>query len=146
MSLEAIGRPMEILLVEDSLMAARLTMGALERSGVDHRLTWMSDGTEARSFLLREGKYARAPRPDLILLDLHLPGVDGRTLLKELRQDPYLKTVAVVIMTGTAGEQGVAEFKDVQGYLEKPVDLNKFLALVETLKGFWKAGMIVHPH
>ena len=145
MPLEAIGRPMEILLVEDSLMAARLTMGALARSGIDHRLTWVSDGQEAKRFLLQEGKYARAPVPDLILLDLLLPEIDGRTLLKEIRNDARLKSLPVVIMTGTADEQDAQEFLalDVQGFLTKPVDLEKFLALVEELKGCWKAGMIV---
>jgi CheY-like chemotaxis protein len=145
MSLEAIGRPMEILLVEDSLMAARLTMGALTKSGIEHRLSWVSDGREAKHFLEQGGKYARAPRPDLILLDLSLPEIDGRTLLREIRQQPALKSIPVVIMTGTASEEDVLEINslDVQGFLVKPVDLQKFLALVEKLKGYWKADMLV---
>lgn len=142
---DAIGRPMEILLIEDSLMAARLSMGALAKSGIEHRLSWMSDGQEARDFLMQKGKYARAPCPDLILLDLHLPEVDGRTLLREIRECPHLKEIPVVIMTGTACDQDVAEFAklDVQGFLVKPIDLQKFLGLVETLKGYWKTDMIV---
>ncbi|WP_437230050.1 response regulator [Planctomicrobium sp. SH661] len=145
MSHDPIGRPMEILLVEDSLMAARLSMGALARSGIDHRLSWMNDGQEARLFLMQQGKYARAPCPDLILLDLHLPEVDGRTLLREIRECPRLKRVPIVIMTGTAGDQDAAEFQklDVQGFLVKPIDLDKFLGMVETLKSYWKADMIV---
>jgi CheY-like chemotaxis protein len=145
MSHDAIGRPMEILLVEDSLMSARLAVGALNKSGIEHRLSWMSDGHEAHEFLTQQGKYARAPRPDLILLDLHLPGIDGRTLLSEIRKCPELKNTPVVIMTGTADEQTLKEFEafDVQGFLVKPVDMEKFLELVETLKSYWKADMIV---
>ena len=145
MPLEAIGRPMEILLVEDSLMAARLTMGALANSGLDHRLSWVNDGKEAELFLTQQGKYGSAPRPDLILLDLHLPSLDGRALLQNIRQDRELKDIPVVIMTGTASEQGVAEFEawDVQGFLTKPVNLDRFLELVDQLKQYWKADMIV---
>lgn len=145
MPLGPIGRPMEILLVEDSLMAARLSMGALANSGIEHRLTWMSSGQEASDFLNQVGKYARAPVPDLILLDLSLPEIDGRTLLRAIRESPTLKGIPVVIMTGTAGEQDAAEFEtlDVQGFLVKPVDLEKFLQLVERLKDYWKKDMIV---
>lgn len=146
MSLDPIGRPMEILLIEDSLVSARMTTGALSRSRIDHRLTWLSDGLEARNFLMQTGKYARAPQPDLILLDLHLPEVDGKVLLREIRECPTLKSVPVVIMTGTAGEADVQEVEslDVQGFLTKPVNLEQFLALVETLKGYWKTDMIVN--
>jgi CheY-like chemotaxis protein len=136
---------MEILLVEDSLMSARLAVGALNKSGIEHRLSWMSDGREAHEFLMQQGKFARAPRPDLVLLDLHLPGIDGRTLLGEIRKCPALKNTPVVIMTGTGDEQTRKEFEefDVQGFLVKPVDMEKFLDLVETLKSYWKTGMIV---
>ncbi len=145
MTLDAIGRPMEILLVEDSLVSARITTGALARSKIEHRLTWLSDGQEARDFLTQSGKYSRAPYPDLILLDLNLPEVDGRTLLRELRQIPALKHVPTVIMTGTVNESEMSEIEsmDVQGFLTKPVNLTKFLDLVEKLKGYWKTGMIV---
>lgn len=145
MDQDTIGRPMEILLVEDSLMAARLSLGALARSGIDHRLSWMSDGREARDFLKQEGKYARAPCPDLILLDLHLPEVDGRTLLREIRSCERLREVPVLIMTGTAGDEDAAEFQelDVQGFLVKPIDLDKFLHLVGQLKGYWKKDMLI---
>jgi len=145
MSRDAIGRPMEILLIEDSLMSARLSMGALAKSGIEHRLSWMSDGREAQEFLKQEGKYARAPCPDLILLDLHLPEIDGQTLLEEIRQCPRLKDVPVLIMTGTAGDQDILDIEklDVQGFLLKPIDLDKFLMLVEQLKGYWKKDMLV---
>ncbi|MFV0442189.1 MAG: response regulator [Planctomycetaceae bacterium] len=145
MQSQTVGRPMEILLVEDSLPAARLTMGALKRGGVEHRLTWLSDGDEASKFLHQQGHYCRAPQPDLVLLDLMLPGKDGRTLLAELRDTPALAQIPVVLMTGTASEEQALgrEHLDVQGFLTKPVDLEKFLTLVERLKDYWKTDMIL---
>ena len=96
-------------------------------------------------FLRQEGKYVRAPRPDLVLLDLMLPGKDGRAVLAEMRADPALREIPVVVMTGTMAEPGDdgAKALDVQGFLTKPVDLTKFLGLVEQLKDFWKADMIL---
>jgi CheY-like chemotaxis protein len=97
---ETIGRPMEILLVEDSLTFARLAISALRKGQVQHRLTWLTDGQEAWEFLQRHGKYVSAPRPDLLLLDLNLPTMDGIELLRLLRADEDLKRLPVVIMTG----------------------------------------------
>lgn len=145
MQRETVGRPMEILLVEDSLTSARLTMGALRNGGIEHRLTWLTSGDEASGFLQQQGKYLRAPRPDLILLDLMLPGKSGRDVLAEIRASDLLKDIPVVIMTGTATEQQADEFGPlhVQGFLTKPVDLDAFRALVERLKTFWKDDMIL---
>lgn len=136
---------MEILLVEDSLTAARLTIGALKNGGLEHRMTWLTDGGDASEFLRRAGKFTRAPQPDLILLDMMLPGKDGRALLEEMRADNDLKDIPVIIMTGTVAADAAAEFEHlhVQGFLTKPVDLGDFLKLVEELKGCWKADMIV---
>lgn len=145
MEREAVGRPMEILLVEDSLTAARLTIGALRNGGIEHRLTWLSDGDDAVAFLRRDGKYARAPHPDLVLLDLMLPGRDGREVLADLRSNPETSQTPVIIMTGTvdAPAAEAIEHLNVEGFLKKPVDLNAFLSLVEKLKDFWKADMIL---
>jgi CheY-like chemotaxis protein len=145
MEREAVGRPMEILLVEDSLTAARLTIGALRNGGIEHRLTWLSDGNDAVEFLRREGKYARAPHPDLVLLDLMLPGRDGRDVLADLRSNPETAHTPVIVMTGTV-EAPVAEaieHLNVEGFLKKPINLDAFLSLVEKLKDFWKADMIL---
>src|SRR4051812_32599618 len=98
-----VGRPMEILLIEDSMMFARIAIGALQ-GRIQHRLTWLTDGSEALRFLQREGKYAAAPHPDLLLLDLKLPGMDGRELLTKVRADDALKSLPVVVMTAD-GEQ-----------------------------------------
>ena len=142
---ETVGRPMEILLVEDVLSSARLTIGALNKSLIQHRLTWIKDGDEAIEFLRREGKYQQAPRPDLILLDLGLPGTNGEQILEDVRADNVLERIAVVILTSsTAEESGLDPASEtVQGYLTKPIDVDAFLALVEDLRAFWKADMIL---
>lgn len=126
-------------------MAAKLTLHALEQFGILHRLTWISHGREARSFLLRQGEYLQAPRPDLILLDMLLPEIDGMSLLRELRQHADLKDIAVVIMTGTVDEklrEDLVEL-DVKGMLIKPVDYDQFVMLMESVEESWKSGMIV---
>ncbi|MDA1016619.1 MAG: response regulator [Planctomycetota bacterium] len=142
---DTIGRPMEILLVEDSLTSARLTMGALRKGTFQHRMTWLSDGEEAIEFLFRKGKYLQAPRPDLILLDLGLPKRDGREVLTEIRGDESLKSIPVVILTAStsAHDQAQSESLLVQSYLTKPVDLTAFLELVQRLNRFWHEDMIV---
>ncbi len=145
MQRETVGRPMEILLVEDSVPQARLTMGVLKQGHFEHRLTWLRDGIEAMDFLKQSGKFSRAPRPDLILLDLGLPLKDGREVLTETKADDSLKVIPVVVMTASTDETDRIESENlsVQAYLQKPVDLGKFLELVKELKRYWKADMIL---
>jgi two-component system, chemotaxis family, response regulator Rcp1 len=145
MSRDNVGRPMEILLVEDSLTSARLTMGALKKGQVQHRLTWLSDGEDALEFVYRRGKFARAPRPDLILLDLGLPRKDGREVLAEIKADEDLKNIPVVVLTASTDEEDLAQsrYLQVESYMTKPVDTEKFLAVVKELKRFWHADMIL---
>ncbi len=142
---ETVGRPMEILLVEDSLVAAKLTMGALRNGNVQHRMTWLTDGQEALDFVHQRGLYSRVPRPDLILLDLGLPTRDGREVLSEIKGDDSLRKIPVVVLTASTSEEDVAvsERLNVEGYLTKPVDLPRFIALVQKLKEFWHAGVIL---
>lgn len=142
---ETVGRPMEILLVEDSLVAAKLTMGALRNGNVQHRMTWLTDGQEALDFVHQRGLYSRVPRPDLILLDLGLPTRDGREVLAEIKADESLKTIPVVVLTASTSEvdHAASEQLNVEGYLIKPVDLPRFIALVQRLKEFWHAGVIL---
>ena len=142
MTNETVGRPMEVLLVEDSLMFARIAIGALQQGRIQHRLTWLSDGAEALRFLQREGKYAVAPRPDLLLLDLKLPGMDGRELLAKVRADDGLKSLPVVVMTGE-GEKAQLGDLTVEAFLTKPLDLPKFIEIVQKLSSFWQADMIL---
>ena len=138
---------MEILLIEDSLTSARLTMGALKKGAFEHRLTWLSDGNDAVEFLFRRGKYAQAPRPDLILLDLGLPGKDGREVLTEIRACDELNGIPVVVMTASTDQVDMARAQQLQveSYLVKPVDLAKFLHLVKTLKRFWLNEEVILP-
>src|SRR5581483_7950447 len=131
MSNALVGRPMEILLVEDSLVDARFTIGALEKSAVKHRLTLVRDGVEALEFLRKEGRFARAPRPDLILLDLELPRKDGREVLSEVKEDYDLKSIPIVILTASNAPEDVArgELLHVESYLTKPVNYDHFLSV-----------------
>src|SRR5258708_4439024 len=98
---DIVGRPMEILMVEDNLGDARLTIEALRGGRVKHGMTLVWEGEEAMQFLRREGSFARVPRPDLMLLDLDLPKKDGRELLAEIRADAELKSIPVVILTAS---------------------------------------------
>ena len=142
---QTVGRPMEILMVEDSLVAAKLTMGALTNGQIQHRMTWLKSGEDALEFLRQMGRYARAPRPDLILLDLGLPGISGKDVLAVVKEDASLKAIPVVVLTASTAPEDradVAHF-DVAAYLTKPVDLEKFLWLVRELKQFWLAEVIL---
>ena len=128
MNEHAIGRPMEIVLVEDGLMDARATIEALKEGQIQHRLTLIRDGVEASEFLSQSGRFAKAPRPDLILLDLILPKKSGLELLTEIRGNFSLKDVPVVVLTSSQDEEDKlkCELFDVDSYITKPVNLNKF--------------------
>ncbi len=131
--------PIEILLVEDSPGDVRLTREGLREAKVRNRLHAVSDGEEAMAFLRREGKYADAVRPDLILLDLNLPRKDGREVLAEAKSDPDLRRIPVVILTSSTDEADVLRAYDLQAncYVTKPVDLGGFIEAVKAVEGFW---------
>ncbi len=131
--------------IEDNPGDARLAIEALKDGGVQHRLTLIPDGTEAMQFLHREKWYARAPRPDLILLDLNLPGMDGRLVLQEIKNDVALEQVPVVILTASQDHEDLlrSEQLNVDGYMTKPVDMPKFITLVKQLKSFWHAEVML---
>jgi two-component system, chemotaxis family, response regulator Rcp1 len=145
MNTETVGRPMEILLIEDSLTDARLAIEALRTGDIMHRLTLVRDGQEAMDFLERRHMFARAPRPDLILLDLQLPKCDGRDVLTIVREHRDLKTIPVVILTSSQVHEDIVrgELLQVDGYLPKPVDVDQFVTLVRQLKHFWHADVIL---
>ncbi len=132
-------KPIEILLVEDNSGDARLAREALRDAKVRNNLTWISDGTEALAFLRREGKYHRAPRPDLILLDLNLPRKDGREVLTEIKADEKFRRIPVVILTTSQAEEDVlrAYHLNANCYITKPVDLDQFMKVVKTIEDFW---------
>ncbi|HWA99307.1 MAG TPA: response regulator [Pirellulales bacterium] len=145
MARETVGRMMEILLVEDSLVDASATMGALRHAQVKHRLTLVRDGAEAENFLHRRGHFSSAPKPDLILLDLHLPKKDGLELLAELRADYKLRDIPVVVLTASPDEMDRDRSKtlQVEHYMAKPVNLERFVAVVRELKNYWFADLIL---
>ena len=132
-------KPIEILLVEDNSGDARLAREALRDAKVRNNLTWISDGSEALAFLRREGKYQRAARPDLILLDLNLPRKDGREVLTEIKADEKFKRIPVVILTTSQAEEDVARAYQLNAncYITKPVDLDQFMKVVKTNEDFW---------
>jgi len=131
--------PIEILLVEDSPSDVRLTQEALKEEKLHNNLHVVSDGVEAMAFLRREGKYAKAPRPDLILLDLNLPKKDGREVLKEIKDDDHLKSIPVVVLTVSKAEEDVLKTYHLHAncYITKPLDLHQFSRVVRSIKDFW---------
>jgi CheY-like chemotaxis protein len=145
MHAETVGRPMEILLIEDSLFYARFTIEALKKGGIQHRLTLIFDGEEALEFIHRNGKFANAPRPDLILLDLQLPRKSGLEVLEDLRASYDLQSIPVVVMTSSESLADMQECErlGVESYITKPVDLQKFLAVVKELKNCWRDDLLL---
>ena len=131
--------PIEILLVEDSPADVRLTKEALKEEKMHINLSVVGDGVEAMQFLRKEGKFAAASRPDLILLDLNLPKKDGREVLKELKADDNLKTIPTVILTISKAEEDVLKTYNLHAncYITKPLDLNQFAHVVKSIKEFW---------
>ncbi len=139
-------KPVEILLVEDNPGDVRLTKEALKEAKVINHLTVLKDGVEALAFLRREGPYAKAPRPHLILLDLNLPKKDGREVLAEIKDDEQLKRIPVVVLTTSQNEQDVLKTYNLHAncYITKPVGLNQFITVVKSIEDFW-LGIVVLP-
>ena len=139
MTLEQLGRPIEVLLVEDNPGDVRLTAEALQEGKVWNRLSVAPDGVEALAFLRRLGTYVAAPRPDVILLDLNLPKKDGREVLAEIKNDPKLRAIPVVILTTSKAEEDIVRTYDLHAncYITKPVDLDQFLRVVKAIEDFW---------
>ncbi|EPX60231.1 Two-component system response regulator [Cystobacter fuscus DSM 2262] len=136
---ERLGRPIEILLVEDNPGDVRLTIEALKEGKVSNRLSVARDGVEALAFLRREGAHANAPRPDLILLDLNLPRRDGREVLAEIKADARLRRIPVVVLTTSKAEEDILRTYDLHAncYINKPVDLDQFISVVRSIDDFW---------
>ena len=139
--------PVEILLVEDSPTDALLAQEALECAEVYTRLSVVPDGVEAMAFLRGEGRYAGAPRPDLILLDLNLPKKDGREVLKEIKTDERLKIIPVVVLTTSSAEADILQSYGLHAncYIVKPMDFEEFADVIKTLERFWFAVVTLPP-
>ncbi len=131
--------PIEILLVEDNLGDARLAEEALKENKVRNNLYHVEDGVEAITFLRRRGEHAAAPRPDLILLDLNLPRKDGREVLVEIKEDPELRSIPVVVLTTSEAERDllVTYEHHANAYIVKPIDLDRFIDVVQAIETFW---------
>jgi CheY-like chemotaxis protein len=133
------GEPVEILLVEDNPGDIRLTLEAFKEGEVRNEISVVNDGVEALAYLRQEDRYADASRPDVILLDLNLPKKDGREVLAEIKQDPDLKCIPVVILTTSLAEQDIFKTYNLRAncYVNKPVDLERFMTVVKSIETFW---------
>jgi CheY-like chemotaxis protein len=131
--------PIEILLVEDNPGDARLAVEALKDSKINNNLYHVKDGVVAMDFLRRRGEYADVPVPDLVLLDLNLPRKDGREVLAEIKEDPELKPVPVVVLTTSEAERDLVRTYDLHAnaYVVKPLDLDRFIEVVQAIEDFW---------
>jgi two-component system, chemotaxis family, response regulator Rcp1 len=147
MSEDAATIPIEILLIEDNPGDVRLTVEALREGKVRNNLHVATDGVEALQFLRRGGPFARAPRPDMILLDLNLPRKDGREVLSEIKADPDLRRIPIVVLTTSKAESDVLRSYDLHAncYITKPVDVGDFFAVVRSIDSFWLAVVRLPP-
>ncbi len=133
------GRPVEIMLVEDNPGDVRLTKEAFKENKMLNNMSVVEDGLEAMAFLRRVGKYASVSRPDLILLDLNLPKKDGREVLAEIKEDPDLKCIPVVVLTTSKAEEDIIKSYNLHAncYVTKPVELEQFITVVKSIENFW---------
>ena len=129
----------QILLVEDSPGDVRLTQEVLRDARIANELHVVGDGEQAMAFLRREGELADRPRPDLVMLDLNLPRKDGREVLSEIRADPELERVPVIVLTTSEAEKDILRSYELaaDAYITKPIDLSEFIAVVRSIETFW---------
>lgn len=147
MNAQAKSKFIEILMVEDNPADVRLTKEAFADAKVLNNMSVVYDGEEAMEFLCRRGMFADAPRPDLILLDLNLPKKDGREVLAEIKEDPDLRRIPVVVLTTSEDERDILGAYDlhVNAYVKKPVDLDQFMKIVEAVEDFWLSVVKLPP-
>jgi chemotaxis family two-component system response regulator Rcp1 len=138
----------QVLLVEDNPGDVRLTKEALREGKLLNQLTVVGDGVEALSFLRKEGIYADALQPELILLDLNLPKKDGREVLAEIKADPNLRRIPVVVLTTSSSEEDILKIYDLHAncYITKPVDLEQFMGVVKSIEDFWVSVVKLPSH
>jgi two-component system, chemotaxis family, response regulator Rcp1 len=139
--------PAHILLVEDNPGDVRLTIEGLKEGKIANVLSVVVDGEEAMAFLRREGCYAKAPRPDMVLLDLNLPKKDGREVLVEMKSDPALRTIPVIVLTTSRAEQDIVRSYNLGAncYVIKPIDLAQFTDVVQAIEQFWFVIVTLPP-
>jgi len=141
------GEVVEILLAEDNPGDAELTRKALERGNIINNLHVVEDGVEAVAYLHQEEEYADKPRPDLVLLDLDMPRMDGREVLEEIKDDEDLRRIPVVVMTSSEAEEDIVQSYDLHAnaYLTKPVDFGGFMDIVSSIEEFWLTVVKMPP-
>ncbi len=146
MSLTRLGKPVDILLVEDNPGDADLARDAFENSKMPCALHVAVDGEDATDFLFRRGKHAGAPAPDLIMLDLNLPRKNGREVLAEIKADPVLRRIPVLVLTISCAEEDILNSYNLHAncYITKPVDLHQFRRVIKAIEDFW-LGVVVLP-
>ena len=129
----------QILLVEDNPGDVRLTVEALRHAKVANELHVVGNGEEAIDFLRQQGGHVDAPRPDIVLLDLNLPRLDGRDVLADIKSDPELATIPIIVLTSSTAEADIQRSYELHAncYISKPVDFSEFLSAVQSLEGFW---------
>lgn len=129
----------QILLVEDNPGDVRLTVEALRGAKVTNELHVVGDGEEAIEFLRRRGRHADAPRPDIVLLDLNLPRLDGREVLADIKSDPNLATIPIIVLTSSSADEDILRSYELHAncFISKPVDFTGFISAVRSLEGFW---------
>jgi len=134
-----IGKTVEILLVEDNPADVRLAQEALKDSKVLNNLSVVNDGESALAYLKNEGQFSEAPRPNVILLDLNLPRIDGREVLAAIKQDPSLRRIPVVILTTSKAEEDILTSYNLHAncFITKPLDINQFIKVVRSIEDFW---------
>ena len=147
MTRSPIGRPMEILLVEDNLDDAGTTIRALQHENIRCRVSLVRDGEEALTFLRREGIFAQTPEPDVILLDMELPKKDGRQVLSEIRADQRLQSIPVLVLTASAVHRAVLQAQNlrIDGFMTKPVSLEQFIQAVKSLRRSRLIELVLPP-
>ena len=141
------GQLVEILLVEDNGGGVRLTREALKEGRIRNRLHVVSDGEHALRFLRKQEEYADVPRPDLILLDLNLPRLDGREVLTDIKNDPLLKQIPVVVLTSSRAEKDLLSAYDQHAncFITKPVGFEDFMEVVRSIESFWLTIVVLPP-
>jgi CheY-like chemotaxis protein len=137
-----------ILLVEDNPADVRLTQEALKNGKIQHQLQVVEDGVDALALLRRQAPYTHAMRPDIILLDLNLPRKDGREVLAEIKADPDLRSIPVIILTTSQADEDILKTYNLHanGYIVKPVDLEQFFRIIKQIKEFWMSIVVLPPH
>lgn len=141
------GTPIRILLVEDNAADVRLTVEAFKEGKITNDMLVARDGIEALDILQQRGRHAGTPHPDLILLDLNLPKMDGREVLARVKEDPRLKRIPVVVLTTSAADEDIFRTYNLHAncYITKPVDLDRFLEVIKTIEDFWLTVVSLPP-